>query len=121
MTQATEPNTASGFGLTAATIDRINGVLAAFPAIEQAILYGSRAKGNFRPGSDIDLAIVGPEVTEQQMLQLANKLDDLPLPYTFDLARLEAIRDAALIEHIKRVGIIFYQSAKRTALKGAPQ
>ena len=83
---------------------------------------GRQERSNFlgyRPGSDIDLAIVGPEVTEQQMLQLTNKLDDLPLPYTFDLARLEAIRDAALIEHIKRVGIVFYQLTKRTALKGA--
>ena len=63
MTHATEPTTALRFGLTPNTIDRINGVLAGFPAIEQAILYGSRAKGNYRPGSDIDLAIVGPEVT----------------------------------------------------------
>lgn len=99
---------APGFGLSQDVIERINGILATFPTIEQVILYGSRAKGNYRPGSDIDLAISGANVTEQQMLQLASRLDDLLLPYTIDLCQLDAIRNPALSEHIKRVGIVFY-------------
>jgi len=96
------------FGLAPAVVDRIHSVLAAFPAIEQVILYGSRAKGTHRPGSDIDLALVGQRMTEQQLSQLDSRLDDLLLPYTFDIAPLHAIRNPALLDHIRRVGVVFF-------------
>ena len=96
------------FGLPQRVIDQINSVFATFPSIEKAIIYGSRAKGNYRLGSDIDLTIVGSNVTEQQMLEIDRKLDDLLLPYTIDLSRFHAIRNQDLIGHIDRVGKVFY-------------
>lgn len=96
------------FGLDAATIRKIQGVLAQFPEIEQAIIYGSRAKGDFQPGSDIDLSLIGNTLSEDRLLQLANRLDDLLLPYQFDLNRFHTLQNQALIEHIERSGKTFY-------------
>ncbi|VFM95693.1 MAG: Predicted nucleotidyltransferase [Candidatus Kentron sp. G] len=96
------------FGLGQAVIDKINGVFAGFPSIEKAMLYGSRAKGNHRPGSDIDLTIVGSGVTEEELLKMECELDDLLLPYTIDLCRFQGIRNPDLIGHIERVGVVFF-------------
>jgi len=97
------------YGLKADTIARINGVLAAHPEIEQAILYGSRATGNFREGSDIDLCLIGETLTLMQLLKIENELDDLLLPYKIDLSLFHALDNAELIDHIRRVGIVFYE------------
>lgn len=75
------------FGLPETTIANIQAVLAQYPQIEQAILYGSRAKGTYKPGSDIDLTLVGGEEVTLDVLSLVmDALDDLLLPYTFDLS-----------------------------------
>ncbi len=97
-------------GLAQTVVDRINSVFALFPSIQRAILYGSRAKGNYHLGSDIDLAIVGPDVTEDQIVKLDSLLDDLLLPYTIDICRFETLRNKDLIQHINRVGVPFYTS-----------
>jgi uncharacterized protein len=96
-------------GLSQVVIDRIRTVLGACPALERALLYGSRAKGNYRRGSDIDLALEGPQLDDTQLLALENQLDDLLLPYQIDVSRLAGIRDEALLEHIGRVGQVFYE------------
>ena len=96
------------FGLDQRVIEQINRVLGAFPSVEKAILYGSRAKGNHRLGSDIDLALVGAQLTQQQLSEIDCKLDELDLPYTFDLLCFHEIRNSDLLEHINRVGKIFY-------------
>ena len=98
------------FGLSQTVIDQINGVLASYPAIERAIVYGSRAKGNYRIGSDIDLVLVGHDFSEDQLLELETRLDDLLLPYTIDLSRFEAIRNPRLIDHINRIGKVFFEN-----------
>ena len=95
------------FGLSPATIEQIQGVLAHYPAVEQAILYGSRAKGNYRAGSDIDLTLRG-NISHHQLLAIQNELDDLLLPYCLDLSLLDTLSYPPLLEHIHRVGIIFY-------------
>jgi len=99
------------FGLKPDTISRINGVLAAHPEIEQAVLYGSRAKGNYRAGSDIDLCLKGDALTLTQLLKIENELDDLLLPYKIDLSLHHALDNPELIDHIRRVGVVFYPSA----------
>ncbi len=96
------------FGLEGATIDKIRAVLAQYPEVEKAVIYGSRAKGNYKSGSDIDLSLVGETLTEDRLLQLENRLDDLMLPYLFDLNRFHSLQNGALIEHIERVGKVFY-------------
>ena len=97
------------YGLSIETIKKIKSVFSRFEEVEEAILYGSRAKGNFKPGSDVDLTLKG----EKLKLKLLNKinidLDDLLLPYTFDISIFHQITNPDLIEHIKRVGIAFYK------------
>lgn len=97
------------YGLSAETIEKIQAVFKAFPQIEQATIYGSRAKGSAEVGSDIDLTIIGDELTEQQMIKVEMALDELMLPYTIDLSDLDKIKNQELIDHIKRVGKLFYQ------------
>jgi len=96
------------FGLDESVIAALNSVFATCPQIERVILYGSRAKGTYRNGSDIDLTIVGDDVTHDQLLSLANQLDDLLLPYKIDLSLQRQIENSDLLEHIRRVGVVFF-------------
>ncbi len=96
------------FGLKDDTIKKIQTVFGAQPEIENVVLYGSRAKGNFRPGSDIDLAIEGQNIDLNVLNYIGLQLDDLDLPYTFDLAVYQHIQNPELLDHIKRVGIVFF-------------
>jgi predicted nucleotidyltransferase len=83
--------------------------MSTYPSIERAVIYGSRAKGNYKPGSDIDLTLFGPAITEAELLALENRLDDLLLPYTFDISRFHTLQNPQLIDHIQRVGQDFYK------------
>jgi predicted nucleotidyltransferase len=86
--------------------------LAHYPQVEQAILYGSRAKGNYKRGSDIDLTLQGgADLTLTVLYHIMDELDDLLLPYQIDLSIWHLIDDLALREHIKRVGQPFYTRA----------
>jgi uncharacterized protein len=105
-------NRALSFGLKETTIEKIKGVLARYPEIEKAVLYGSRAKGNYRNGSDIDLTLMGDGLTHNQLLRIEMEIDDLLLPYKVDLSLYRQIENSDLLEHIDRVGITFYQGAK---------
>jgi predicted nucleotidyltransferase len=96
------------FGLKEKTINEINDVFAQYAPIEQVILYGSRAKGNFRNGSDIDLTIIGKELTFKELLKIENQIDDLLLPYKIDLSQFEKINNPDLVAHIKQVGQVFF-------------
>lgn len=100
------------FGLTVETINKIQAVLAQYPEVEKAVIYGSRAKGNYKSGSDIDLSLFVNELTEERLLQMKNQLDDLMLPYQLDLNRFHSLENRALIEHIERVGKVFYSQAE---------
>lgn len=97
------------FGLKETTIERICGVLARYPQVEEALLYGSRAKGNYKNGSDIDLTLRGgSDLTLRVLFRVMDELDDLLLPYTFDLSILAQISDPDVVDHIGRVGVTFY-------------
>ena len=97
------------YGLSEQTIEKICSVFANHPAIDKAVLYGSRAKGNFKPGSDIDLSLHGAGVSLKELGDIDCELDDLLLPYTIDLLIFDDLDHAELREHIERVGVIFYQ------------
>ena len=92
-------------GLPEVAIEKILGILTGYPAIERVILYGSRAKGNYRPASDIDLCLQAPMLQLSQQLEIENKLDDLLLPWKIDLTLRHNIENPALLEHIERVGV----------------
>lgn len=96
------------FGLPEEAVAKINGVLASHPEVESAILYGSRAKGNYRLGSDIDLTLLGEQLDHHDLLKIMNELDDLLIPYTIDLSIFHMIDHEALRDHIQRVGREFY-------------
>jgi predicted nucleotidyltransferase len=99
---------ATRFGLPAEAVSEIGGVLAAHPEVESAILYGSRAKGDYKPGSDIDLTLLGEQLDHHDLLKIMGELDDLLLPYTIDLSIFHMIDHEALRDHIQRVGQEFY-------------
>ena len=106
-------------GLSAATVGKIHGVLSRHPEVERAVLYGSRAKGNYKNGSDIDLTLHGKDVGFDEMLGILGELDDLLLPYTIDLSVFSMIDHAGLREHIQRVGQEFY--CRQAFTGGLPQ
>jgi uncharacterized protein len=97
------------FGLPEETIAEIQAVLSLYPEVEKAILYGSRAMGNFKPGSDIDLTLVGAELTHNHLLGVMSDLDDLLLPWMIDLSLFATLDHPGLREHIVRVGVTLYE------------
>ncbi|WP_128545837.1 nucleotidyltransferase domain-containing protein [Larkinella soli] len=92
------------FGLSPEILSNITGILATNSRVHQAVLFGSRAKGTFRPGSDIDIALIGNQLTLDDIRTLSLKLDDLWLLYRFDLVIYDRIDEPALKDHIDRVG-----------------
>jgi len=102
-------------GLTSETVDRIRSVLARFPEVEKAVLYGSRAKGNYKRGSDIDLTLFGSGLKANVLSQINSGLDDLLLPYKIDISIFAKISHSDLIDHIRRVGVVFYEKQSAAA------
>jgi predicted nucleotidyltransferase len=70
------------FGLPVATLDKLRSVFARHDAIESVLVFGSRAKGNYRPGSDIDLTLKGGEIAFAEFMQIDGQIDNLMLPYS---------------------------------------
>jgi predicted nucleotidyltransferase len=101
------------FGLSLETIASIQAVFEKHPQVNQVLLYGSRAKGNYRNGSDIDLTLLGKDLTLNDTLYpIMDEIDELDLPYSFDLSIFEQLDDTEFLDHIKRIGLVFYQKAK---------
>lgn len=97
-------------GLASHEIELIREVFRSFPTISEVVLYGSRAKGTYRPESDIDLALIGVD-DALHAEAVADALDELPLPYRFDVKAYGDIKYGPLREHIARVGISLYRRA----------
>jgi predicted nucleotidyltransferase len=96
-------------GLSQRVIEEINGVLARFPDVDEAILFGSRAKATHKPGSDIDLALVGANLNWRIVGKVYDALDDLLQPYRFSLIVYDKNTDPEVAAHIKRVGIPLFK------------
>ena len=96
------------FGLKINVINKICGILHKYPVIKKVMLYGSRAMGRARTGSDIDLCIESDELTLTQLLAIENEIDELLLPWKVDLSLRHQIDNPALLQHIQSVGIEFY-------------
>jgi len=96
------------YGLSPDDILLIKKVFAANPKVYEVILFGSRAMGNYKAGSDIDLAVVSERITFDDLLDLGTQLEALGLLYKFDLQNLREIKDPDVIDHIQRVGKVFY-------------
>ena len=94
------------FGLSEQTLAQIKHALQQYPDIEWVKMYGSRAKGNYQKGSDIDLAF---SCVVDHSGALMQDLDDLPTPYLFDVTHYETLKNQALKEHIDRVGVVIFE------------
>jgi predicted nucleotidyltransferase len=100
----------------ASPVERSRGAIARFPELERVVLFGSRAKGTAKRGSDMDLALCGKGLDWRVLGRIENRLDDLLLPYTFSLVHHDVRIDSEVAAHIARVGIPLYQSGKATAV-----
>jgi predicted nucleotidyltransferase len=106
---------ANRYGLSDSALEQMTEAIRQFDQIVAVVLFGSRAKGNYKPGSDIDLAVKGDRVSPRIVAQLADCLnEETPLPYFFDVVHYETLDNQALVDHIDRVGIVIY-SAGQTA------
>ncbi|RMG79140.1 MAG: nucleotidyltransferase domain-containing protein [Bacteroidetes bacterium] len=96
------------YGLKKYQIEAIRAVFSKYPGIKKAILYGSRAKGNYRPASDIDLTLTGENLDLPTLFKIEMELDDLLLPYKIDLSVKHKIESPELLTSIERDGVTFY-------------
>ena len=96
-------------GLKPKIFNLLNEVFTSYKEIDTVVLYGSRAKGTYHPGSDIDITIKSEHCNDSLVGKLAEEIDDLLLPYSFDISLWSQIDNPDLLAHIERVGIVIYQ------------
>lgn len=108
----------SSFGLSEKTLATVCAILADYPEIEQAILYGSRAKGSYSKGSDIDLTLIGDQLDHRLLARIAGRLEDSPIPYQVDLSLRSAIDNPNLLAHIDRAGVVIYRRGQVISSEG---
>jgi len=96
-------------GLYKPDMEAIVAVLSQEPKVDQALIFGSRAKGNFKNGSDIDLALKGEKLDFNTVSQISYRLnEETAMPYRFDVLNYHGIQEPSLLEHIDMVGIELY-------------
>lgn len=103
------------YGLSETVIERLTSVFASNPKIEVAILFGSRAKGTYKEGSDIDIALKGDLLDLPALRKIELEIDVLFLPYAVDMILFHKINEPLLTEHIKRFGICIYKKQTKSA------
>ena len=104
----TEHRTLGMCDLSCAHLEKIQRVLARYPQVEEAVLFGSWAKGTARPGSDLDIALKGNRINLHVQNKISRDLDDQLIPNAIDLCIYNNIDDSDVLEHIHRVGKIVY-------------
>lgn len=99
------------FGLSDTVIKELQDVFRRHANIEKVLIFGSRSKGNYRPGSDIDLAVIGKDLDHSQLTEILCEIDDLELLYSIDLLDYQKKIGTPLGDHIDRVGQVFFEAA----------
>ena len=102
-------NNITQYGIPESDLNALLSELKKNTEIDEIILFGSRAKGIFRNGSDIDIALKGRNLKLNDILEAMSGIDKLLLPYKLDLVIYTRIKEPALIEHINRVGVILFK------------
>ena len=97
------------FGLKERDIKTIEGIFIKHSDVEEVHLFGSRAKGNYKSGSDIDLAIITEAILPKTISIITTEFEESSLPFKVDLVHFPTLKSADFIDHIKRVGIVFYK------------
>ena len=98
------------FGISTSTITGITAIIAANSSVSRIVLFGSRAKGNPKPGSDIDIAVSGPGLSLQDFLDFSLQIDRMELAQKVDIIDFQKINDNDLIEHIRRIGVVLFEN-----------
>jgi len=102
------------FGLLDSDLDEIQGVLQNQPKVEKAWIFGSRAKGSYKTGSDVDIALIGTDLDFETISQISYLLnEETNMPYKFDVVNVETLNEPALKDHIRRIGISFYEKQSK--------
>lgn len=99
---------AEEIGIKSNDMEKIQMIFRNYSNVEQVILFGSRAKGNYKTYSDIDIALIGTDLNLTVQQKIENDLDDLLLPYKFDVSIFHKIGNQDLIAHINRVGKVIF-------------
>ena len=99
------------FGLSDTVIKELQEIFRRHTNIEKVLIFGSRSKGNYRAGSDIDLAVIGKDIDYNLLLSILCEIDDLDLLYTVDLLDYQKKKGTPIGDHIDRVGQVFYDAA----------
>lgn len=100
-------------GLQQDDLKIIISVLIQYPEVTNAFIFGSRAKGNFHNGSDVDIALKGENLNADIVSRISYQLnEETILPYKIDVLNYHTISNKELVEHIDRVGINFYRNKK---------
>lgn len=99
------------YGLSGDIIERLQQIFTSYPQIEEVVLYGSRATGTFRKGSDIDLTLRGENVNFTVLTKIMAEVESCSIPYKVDLSVYQTIENAKLREHIAQYGKLFYAKA----------
>jgi predicted nucleotidyltransferase len=99
------------FGLSDTVIQELQDVFRRHANIRKVLIFGSRSKGNYRAGSDIDLALIGTGIDYRQILDISLEIDDLGLLYSIDLLDYQSKAGTPIGDHIDRVGQVFYEAA----------
>ena len=96
------------YGIKEEQWDMLSNIFAKNPKIEKVLLYGSRAKGTYKPFSDVDITFVGDDLSTTDLADTMNAIDDLLLPYMFDISLYHKLKSPELLDHISRKGIVIY-------------
>ena len=99
------------FGLSDTVIKELQDVFRRHANIKKVLIFGSRSRGNYRAGSDIDLAVIGNDIDYNQLLSILCEIDDLELLYSVDLLDYQKKKGTSIGDHIDRVGQVFYEAA----------
>jgi predicted nucleotidyltransferase len=101
------------YGLEEKDIEKLCTLFTQYTEIEKVILYGSRAKGTHKPFSDVDITLVGSDIKMELLTLLSLEIDELLLPYSFDISIFGRLNNAELIEHIQRRGVVLYEKSNK--------
>jgi uncharacterized protein len=97
------------YGLLESDINQVVKTLQQNRNITKVVLFGSRAKGTYHAGSDVDLALFGRHLGLNDLLDLSIEIEKLNLPYMFDLILHDRIKEITLLDQIKRVGVNLFE------------
>lgn len=97
------------YGLSDKEFDEMTAIFGKFKNLEKVILYGSRAKGNYKKFSDVDITLEGDNLTLTDLFQIQDLLYESDLPYMYDVSIFSSITNPDLIDHIRRRGVVIWE------------